>query len=56
MDAITFSTLSPAGDELLRGCIPEEWHGNNRLLREFLLSFAMPHHVTNQTHTYSYKH
>jgi hypothetical protein len=46
MDALTFSTISPAGTEMLRGIIPDEWHDNNQLLKEFLLSFT-PENIAN---------
>ncbi len=42
LDALTFSTISPAGKNILQGIIPEEWHGNNTLLKHFLSSFAAP--------------
>lgn len=48
LDALTFSTLSPAGEDFLRGIIPNEWHGNNQLLKEFLTSFLIPPHVYSQ--------
>jgi hypothetical protein len=44
-DAMTFSSLSPAGKALLAGEFPPEWHGSNHLLREFLASFAAPANV-----------
>ena len=47
MDALTFSTLSPAGTDVLRGIIPDEWHDNNQLLKEFLISFSTPTHIAN---------
>jgi hypothetical protein len=37
--------LTPAGEELLQGRVPPEWHGNNDLLQEFLASFAIPQNV-----------
>jgi hypothetical protein len=45
LDAITFSTLSPAGKSFLDGIIPNKWHGNNDLLKEFLTSFFAPKRV-----------
>jgi hypothetical protein len=55
MDALTFSTLSPAGTELLRGIIPDEWHDNNQLLKEFLLSFTVPENIVQQRpHQHNY--
>jgi hypothetical protein len=47
-DALTFSSLSKAGKRLLQGIIPEEWHGDNQLLHEFLRSFITPAHVWQQ--------
>jgi hypothetical protein len=44
-DAMSYSSLTSAGKELLQGKIPPEWHGNNNLLREFLASFAIPKNV-----------
>ena len=44
-DAMSYSSLTPAGEELLQGKIPPEWHGDNDLLREFLASFAIPQNV-----------
>jgi hypothetical protein len=49
LDALKFSTLSIAGDEFLRGIIPDEWHGSNQLLQEFLTSFIAPPRVQSQT-------
>ena len=45
---LTFSTLSPAGHDLLNGKFPETWYNQDKLLREFLLSFR-----TDQVHTVS---
>jgi hypothetical protein len=42
MDALTFSSVSTAGQNLLQGTIPPEWYGNNQLLKEFLSSFSTP--------------
>jgi hypothetical protein len=44
-DAMSFSSLTPAGEKLLQDIIPPEWHGNNDLLREFLAFFAIPKKV-----------
>ena len=41
---LTFSTLSPAGEDLLNGRFPEAWCTQDELLFEFLKSFA-----TNQS-------
>ena len=41
-DAMSFSSLTPEGEELLQGKIPKEWYGDDDLLREFLASFAIP--------------
>ena len=48
MDALTFTSLSPHGRNLLQGTIPQEWHGENKLLKEFLGSFSTPDHVRNK--------
>lgn len=48
MDALTtFSTISTAGTEVLQGIIPDKWHNNNQLLKEFLLSFSIPENIAN---------
>ena len=44
MDALTFSSMSPAGQQFLQGIIPPEWYGDNQLLKEFLSSFFYPPH------------
>jgi hypothetical protein len=44
-DAMSFSSLTPAGEEILQGKVPPEWHGDNDILREFLASFAIPKNV-----------
>jgi hypothetical protein len=44
-DAMSHSSLTKVGDDLLDGKIPSEWHGDNELLREFLASFAIPQNV-----------
>ena len=41
-DALSFTSLSPESEDLLKGIIPTEWHGDNTLLREFLASFQIP--------------
>jgi hypothetical protein len=45
LDDMTFSTLSTAGKELLNGSIPQDWYGNDDLLRELLSSFSTPQTV-----------
>jgi hypothetical protein len=45
MDALTFSSMSPAGHSFLRGIVPPEWHGQDALLKEFLISFIAPSRV-----------
>lgn len=45
--AITFSSLSPSAETLLKGMVPESWHGDNTILKEFLASFTIPQHVQN---------
>jgi hypothetical protein len=42
LDDLTFSTLSPAGTDLLNGKFPDHWHGEDDLLREFFTSFSAP--------------
>jgi hypothetical protein len=42
MDALTFSSLSPAATDLLRGVVPPEWYGDDLALKEFLASFCIP--------------
>ena len=44
-DALTFSSLSPSAVGLLDGELPQEWHNNNEVLREFLASFTVPDNV-----------
>jgi hypothetical protein len=41
-DALTFTSLTDMGRQLLAGNIPEEWHGNDISLRNFLASFMIP--------------
>jgi hypothetical protein len=42
-DAVTFSSLSPSGNQIISdGTAPSTWYGNNELLREFLRSFMSP--------------
>ena len=43
--ALTFTSLSTASEDLLKGIVPSEWHGNKDLLREFLASFQIPDSV-----------
>ena len=47
-DALTYSSLSPEADALLRGEIPPSWHGTDESLREFLASFAIPSRVSDR--------
>ena len=47
-DAITFTSLSPASEKLLRGEIPSDWDMDDLQLRAFLASFAIPEHVQDQ--------
>jgi hypothetical protein len=42
LNDLTFSTLSPAGVDLLDGKFPPQWYGQDNLLREFLASFTSP--------------
>ena len=41
-DALTFTSISDASVDLLKGIIPDAWYGDNLLLREFLASFKFP--------------
>ena len=47
-DALTFTSLSPASEQLLRGEIPPEWNVDDVQLRELLPSFAIPEHLRDQ--------
>jgi hypothetical protein len=47
-DALTFASLSPASEQLLRGGIPPDWNVDDIQFREFLASFAIPQHVRDQ--------
>ena len=47
-DALTFTSLSESGRKFLDGHIPEEWHGDDITLREFLLSFMIPEHIKSR--------
>jgi hypothetical protein len=48
-DALTFTSLSPASEQLLRGEIPPDWNVDDPLqFREFLASFAIPPHLRDQ--------
>ena len=42
---LTFNSLSPEAQAVLDGNIPQEWHEDNPLLREFLLSFSIPDQI-----------
>jgi hypothetical protein len=62
-DTLTFSSLSPAGDNVINGILPDEWKEQPKLLRDFLLSFAMPEATPTITSTltedqikYGFKH
>ena len=44
-DAITFSGLSMASDQILEGMTPCEWSNDDQALREFLASFTIPQSV-----------
>ena len=47
-DAITFSSLSPVSESLLKGQLPDNWTTDDRALQEFLASFAIPPQVHEQ--------
>jgi hypothetical protein len=44
-DALTFTSLTTEAEDLLRGIVPETWHRDDQLLKEFLASFAIPNSV-----------
>ncbi|KAI2512852.1 hypothetical protein MHU86_1641 [Fragilaria crotonensis] len=44
-DALTFTSLSPAAKDVLRGVVPPEWYGDDLALKEFLASFSIPQEV-----------
>jgi hypothetical protein len=44
-DALTFTSLTTEAEVLLRGIVPETWHRDDQLLKEFLASFAIPNSV-----------
>ena len=44
---LTFNSLSPEAKAVLDGKISPEWHEDNPLLREFLLSFSIPDKIKN---------
>lgn len=64
-DALQFSSLTSEGYELLRRIVPESWHGNKDLLKEFLASFVLSEalkdtqpintHITNDDFVYGIK-
>ena len=45
LEELTFSSLSPAGTDLLNGVFPPQWYGNDGLLRDLFASFAAPSSV-----------
>ena len=47
-DALSFTSLSSASQQLLRGELPPEWKVDDAQLRELLASFAIPEHVRDQ--------
>jgi hypothetical protein len=47
-DALTYTSLSPASAQLLRGEIPPEWQVDDQQLQAFLASFAIPEHIRDQ--------
>jgi hypothetical protein len=47
-DALTFTSLSPAAREVLRGVVPPEWYGDDLALKEFLASFCVPQEVKDK--------
>ena len=49
-DAITFTSLSHQAKEFLYGQLPQEWHKDDHLLRDFLRSFQIPDKVKQMKH------
>ena len=45
LDALTYTSLSPAATNLLNGIVPVDWHGNDMAFKEFLASFCIPDSV-----------
>ena len=43
--ALTFTSLSQEAEDMLHGIVPQAWHGDNQLLKEFLASFAIPNTI-----------
>ncbi|KAI2488890.1 hypothetical protein MHU86_25944 [Fragilaria crotonensis] len=46
-NAITFTGLSTEATKVLQGMVPPEWYGDDQVLKEFLASFTIPHHIAN---------
>ena len=44
-NAISFTSLTPTAAEFLKGVIPEDWYGNDTLLKAFMMEFMIPHHI-----------
>jgi hypothetical protein len=43
-----FSSLTPAAEQFLKGHIPKDWYKNDRLFKEFLMSFMIPQHIRDR--------
>ena len=41
-DALTFTSLSEAAEQMLQGIVPSSWHEDDELMKEFLASFVIP--------------
>lgn len=46
-NAVKFTGLSPAANDVLKGIVPPEWHGDDQALKEFLASFTIPNHIAD---------
>jgi hypothetical protein len=44
-NALSFTSLTFAAKQFLEGVIPQEWYGNDTLLRDFLMEFRTPAHI-----------
>ena len=47
-DALSFTSLTDSGRRFLEGHVPKHWYGDDKLLCEFLTSFATPPHIRNR--------
>ena len=44
-NAISFTSLTPTAAKFLEGVLPEDWYGNDMLLKAFLIEFMIPQHI-----------